>query len=65
MISSIENYPEENKAIIETIAGTAANAQVPVLGITGTGGSGKSSMVDEIVGGLSSTLPTKKLQLYP
>ncbi len=49
MISSIENYPEENKAIIETIAGTAANAQVPVLGITGTGGSGKSSMVDEIV----------------
>jgi methylmalonyl-CoA mutase len=49
MISSIENYPEENKAIIETIASNAANAHVPVLGITGTGGSGKSSMVDEIV----------------
>ena len=45
----LKTHPEENKAIIETIAGTAANAQVPGPGITGTGGSGKSSMVDEIV----------------
>ena len=35
--------------IIEGIRGGAANAQVPVLGITGTGGAGKSSMVDELV----------------
>ena len=49
MISSIENYPDENKAAIEKISSSAATASIPVLGITGTGGSGKSSMVDEIV----------------
>ena len=49
MISSIENYPDENKAAIEKINSSAATASIPVLGITGTGGSGKSSMVDEIV----------------
>ncbi|RZS43388.1 methylmalonyl-CoA mutase [Herbihabitans rhizosphaerae] len=32
-----------------TIAGTASNRAVPVLGITGTGGSGKSSLTDELV----------------
>ncbi len=35
--------------IIDGIRGGAANAKVPVLGITGTGGAGKSSMVDELV----------------
>ena len=34
---------------LDGIRGSAANANVPVLGITGTGGAGKSSMVDELV----------------
>ena len=35
--------------ILDGIRVGAAKAQVPVLGITGTGGAGKSSLVDELV----------------
>lgn len=49
LISAIENYPDQNARIIETITPAAAAAKVPVLGITGTGGAGKSSLVDELV----------------
>jgi methylmalonyl-CoA mutase len=34
---------------LDKLAAAAANRQVPVLGITGTGGSGKSSLTDELV----------------
>lgn len=50
IISSAENFPEEFKKInseVETLA--KKNKQIPVLGITGTGGAGKSSLVDELV----------------
>ena len=49
LISAAENYPEEHKAMIEGIRSLAAKKTTPVLGITGTGGSGKSSLVDELV----------------
>ncbi|MBP9195986.1 MAG: cobalamin-dependent protein, partial [Saprospiraceae bacterium] len=48
-ISSIENYPEDNQNAITSISSQAGLSTTPVLGITGTGGSGKSSMVDELV----------------
>jgi len=48
-ISAVENFPDENKEIISLIAEKAKNVKTPVLGITGTGGAGKSSLVDEIV----------------
>lgn len=38
----------------QTLAATAAARTVPVLGITGTGGSGKSSLTDELVRRLRS-----------
>ena len=34
---------------VERISATAAEKQVPVLGITGTGGAGKSSLTDELI----------------
>ena len=37
------------EADLVTLARAAAERQVPVLGITGTGGSGKSSLTDELV----------------
>ena len=37
--------------------------EVPVLGITGTGGSGKSSMVDELVRRFLADLPDKRVAL--
>jgi methylmalonyl-CoA mutase len=48
-ISGAENYFDDHKKAFEEINQKAALSKAPVLGITGTGGSGKSSMVDEIV----------------
>ncbi|GAB4011136.1 fused isobutyryl-CoA mutase/GTPase IcmF [Nocardioides ultimimeridianus] len=36
-------------SFLETVRAAAARREVPVLGITGTGGSGKSSLTDELV----------------
>jgi methylmalonyl-CoA mutase len=49
MISAAENFPEENKVLLESISAEAKTINTPVLGITGTGGAGKSSLVDELV----------------
>ncbi len=49
LITAAENYFDVHKPIFESIHTRAAKSNTPVLGITGTGGSGKSSMVDEII----------------
>ncbi len=49
LISAAENNPEKIKEELTEIEGIAKNSDIPVLGITGTGGAGKSSLVDEIV----------------
>ncbi len=49
LISGAENYFDKHKSIFEEIHKKAALSKAPVLGITGTGGAGKSSMVDEFV----------------
>jgi len=49
VISSAENFPEVAKKTLETIHNKNKNSKTPVLGITGTGGAGKSSLVDELV----------------
>ena len=48
-ISAAENYPEESKRILEEVRKASSVSKTPVLGITGTGGAGKSSLVDELV----------------
>ncbi|MFT4736964.1 MAG: methylmalonyl-CoA mutase [Cyclobacteriaceae bacterium] len=50
LISAAENYPDDNASMLAGIREEISNNQTaPVLGITGTGGSGKSSLVDELV----------------
>lgn len=51
LISAAENYHDmpATQAALTAIKEQAAASKVPVLGITGTGGAGKSSLVDEVV----------------
>jgi len=48
-ISIVENYPKEADHFLTEVRKIINKTHTPVLGITGTGGSGKSSLVDEIV----------------
>lgn len=61
LISAAENYGEETatQQMLEKVAALAATSKSPVLGITGTGGSGKSSSVDEIVRRFLLDFPNK------
>ncbi|MGB5394510.1 MAG: methylmalonyl-CoA mutase family protein [Lutimonas sp.] len=45
MITLAENYPKQYKDLERQLS----KKKVPILGITGTGGAGKSSLVDELV----------------
>lgn len=49
VISAAENFADESAAILEQVQEWGKEVSVPVLGITGTGGAGKSSLVDELV----------------
>lgn len=48
-ISAFENFPENSKLVLDKVRKDSKNLTTPVLGITGTGGAGKSSLVDELV----------------
>jgi methylmalonyl-CoA mutase len=48
-ITVAENDPEGTQSFVDELKKLSAAKQAPVLGITGTGGSGKSSLVDELV----------------
>lgn len=49
LISAAEVNAEAYSGILDHIRSASSTAKVPVLGITGTGGAGKSSLVDELV----------------
>ena len=61
LISAAENYPEESKPILDIVREQAKTSKTPILGITGTGGAGKSSMVDELVRRFLIDFPEKQI----
>ena len=48
LITALENR-QADPALLDAIQQDAAGRKVPVLGITGTGGAGKSSLTDELI----------------
>lgn len=61
LISAAENFPADAKVSLDKVSGLADASKTPVLGITGTGGSGKSSLVDELVRRFLMDFPDKHL----
>ncbi len=58
-ISFAENQPED----ISHVLAASTDRVVPVIGITGTGGAGKSSFTDELIRRFTSDFPEKKIAI--
>lgn len=49
VISAVENFSDEKPELAEALKEKAKHFNIPIIGITGTGGAGKSSLTDELV----------------
>ncbi|PHS73845.1 MAG: methylmalonyl-CoA mutase [Cycloclasticus sp.] len=63
LITGLDEKTVSDKQIIALSEGAAKFAKTPVLGITGTGGAGKSSLTDELIRRFTLELPALKIAI--
>ncbi|MBC7976500.1 MAG: methylmalonyl-CoA mutase family protein, partial [Myxococcales bacterium] len=61
LITAAENDPDAVDPLRAGLAAKLTGPKVPVLGVTGTGGAGKSSLVDELVRRFLTDFPDKTI----
>lgn len=60
-ITLVENNPDSAASLLAELQADAPQKTIPVLGITGTGGAGKSSLTDELVRRFLEDFPEKTI----